>query len=256
VSEKRRADVLLLERGLAPTRSQAQALILAGKVYAGERRVEKAGTLLAADVAIRVAGEPRFVSRGGLKLDSALETLHVSVEGLCCADVGASTGGFTDCLLQRGARRVYAIDVGYGQLAPRLAGDPRVVVMDRTNARYLTADSLGEHVDLVVVDASFISLRTLLPALGALLREGGRLLALVKPQFEAGREQARRGRGVIKDPEIREHTIAAVRQAVESHDFVLHGECDSTVAGPKGNVEHFVLAEKRARAQKTSTQTS
>lgn len=244
MSEKRRADVLLVEQGLAPTRSKAQALILAGQIYAGDQRVDKAGTLIAADAPLRVVAAPRFVSRGGDKLEGALTTLAVEVAGLVCADVGASTGGFTDCLLQRGARRVYAVDVGYGQLASKLASDPRVVAMDRTNARYLTAASFPEAIELAVVDASFISLGKLLPALRALLGEGARLLALVKPQFEAGRKEAGRGHGVIKDPEVRLRTIADARTRIEEHGFQLEDGCDSALAGPKGNLEHFLLARR------------
>jgi len=244
MSEKRRADRVVVEQGLAPTRSKAQAMILAGQVYAGDQRIDKAGLMIAADLPLRVAAAPRFVSRGGDKLEGALTTLSLEVAGQVCVDVGASTGGFTDCLLQRGASRIYAVDVGYGQLASKLVSDPRVVVMDRTNARYLTAASFPEAIDLAVVDASFISLGKLLPALAASLGKGARLLALVKPQFEAGKEEAGRGRGVIKDPEVRMRTIADARTSIEQHGFELEGACDSELAGPKGNVEHFVLARK------------
>lgn len=237
---KLRADVALVERGLAPTRTQAQALILAGRVYSGERRIEKAGETLADGALLEVRGVPRFVSRGGDKLDGALEELSLDVTGAVVVDVGASTGGFTDCVLQRGAKKVYAVDVGHGQLAQKLREDPRVVVMERTNARTLTA--LPEPVDLVVVDASFIGIEKLLPAIAVVLPPGGRLLALVKPQFEAGKDAARRARGVIRDPEVRARAIDSARSAIEAAGFEVQGEADSRIPGPKGNVERFVLA--------------
>lgn len=241
---RKRADLLLVERGLAESRTRAQALLLAGRVYSGEQRIEKSGTLLPQDIEIEVRGGERFVSRGGHKLEGALEELGLDVQGAVAVDVGASTGGFTDCLLQRGAALVYAVDVGQGQLASRLVDDPRVVVMDRTNARHLEPEQFAEPIDLVVVDASFISLDKLMPALGRLLRPGGHLLAMVKPQFEAGREEARRHRGVIKDPAVREAAIARARDAIVAEGLRVTGECDSRVPGPKGNVERFVLAER------------
>jgi len=250
---RERADQLLVARGLCPTRAQAQALIFAGRVYVGEQRVEKAGVRLPLDAALVVREGDRYVSRGGQKLEGALAALGVDVAGLTCADIGASTGGFTDCLLQRGAEKVFAVDVGHGLLADRLRRDSRVVVMERTNARNLTLEQLGQPVDLVVVDASFIGLNKLLAAIAGILRATGRLLALVKPQFEAGREEARRGRGVIRDPEVREAAIHTVRVAFREHGFRIAGEHDSTLRGKKGNLERFLLAE---RAQSTSTQTS
>jgi 23S rRNA (cytidine1920-2'-O)/16S rRNA (cytidine1409-2'-O)-methyltransferase len=242
--KRERADRLLQLQGLATSRSQAQALLLAGRVYAGERRIDKAGTLLETSTQLTLRGGTRFVSRGGLKLEGALETLGFDVRGLVAADVGASTGGFTDCLLQRGARQVFAIDVGHGQLAQGLREDPRVVVMERTNARHLTADSLGSTIDLCVVDASFISLEKLLGALAAILRPGGHLLALVKPQFEVGRREASRARGVIRDESLRLEAIGRTVAAVREHGFTLLGECESSIKGPKGNLEHFVLAAR------------
>jgi 23S rRNA (cytidine1920-2'-O)/16S rRNA (cytidine1409-2'-O)-methyltransferase len=244
--DKQRADHLLVERGLCPTRSQAQSLLLAGRVFSGERRVEKSGELLPADAPLEIRGGERYVSRGGSKLEGALASLGVDVSGLECADLGASTGGFTDCLLQHGARRVHAVDVGHGLLAASLRNDARVRVMERTNARHLTAELLGTSVELVVVDASFISIGKLLPAVDAILAPGGRLLALIKPQFEAGREEASRGRGVIRDPEVRARTIRDAEQAIRELGFELLGGADSTLPGPKGNVEYFVLARKPA----------
>ena len=239
---KRRVDLLLVERGLADSRTRAQALLLAGKVYSNERRIDKTGTLLEEDAPLVVRESERYVSRGGIKLEGALDDFGLDVTELVAVDIGASTGGFTDCLLQRGAARVYAVDVGHGQLADKLRRDPRVVVMERTNARHLTAAALPERPALVVVDASFIGLDKLLPAIAELLPDGGRLLALVKPQFEVGREQARKHRGVIADPVLRQSAIDAVRAALEQHAFRVQGSVDSKLPGPKGNREAFLLA--------------
>jgi 23S rRNA (cytidine1920-2'-O)/16S rRNA (cytidine1409-2'-O)-methyltransferase len=253
VPAKRRIDVLLVEQKLAPTRARAQALVLAGKVFVGERRIDKAGTELDANSEILVREAERFVSRGGHKLEGALTALGCVVDGAVCADVGASTGGFTDCLLQHGAHKVYAIDVGHGQLAHKLTTDERVVVMDRVNARHLTADVFAERLDWVVVDASFISLEKLLPAITSWLLPGARLLAMIKPQFEVGRDEARRARGVIRDAGVRSAAIEHVLAAIRDSGYHVLGGADSDVPGPKGNVEYFVLAEL---AQKTSTQAS
>jgi 23S rRNA (cytidine1920-2'-O)/16S rRNA (cytidine1409-2'-O)-methyltransferase len=244
-----RADALLVGRGLAATRAEAQALVLAGEVYAGERRVEKSGDLLADDAELMVRARRRFVSRGGDKLDAALDVFvkeGLAIEGARCLDVGASTGGFTDCLLQRGAARVVAVDVGFGQLAAKLRADPRVDVRERTNARDLAPADFAEPIDLVVVDASFISLAKLAPPIARLVPEGAALVALVKPQFEAGREAASKGRGVIRDPAVREAAITTARAAVEATGFHVVASVDSALPGPKGNVEHFLFA-RRAR---------
>ena len=241
---RRRVDELLVLRGLMPSRSKAQAYVLSGRVFSGEQRIDKPGQLLAADAPLDVKAGPRFVSRGGEKLEGALGALGVDPEGSVCVDVGASTGGFTDCLLQHGAAKVYAVDVGHGQLDPKLRHDPRVVVMERTNARQLGAEDFAEPIALAVVDASFIGLDKLLPALERLLQSGGQLLALVKPQFEAGRREVRRGRGVIRDPAVRESAIAGARSAIARSGFELLGECDSCLPGPKGNLERFVLARR------------
>jgi 23S rRNA (cytidine1920-2'-O)/16S rRNA (cytidine1409-2'-O)-methyltransferase len=243
---KIRVDQLLVERGLAPSRAKAQALVMAGVVSSRGRRIDKVGTTLEADAELHVA-EPasKFVSRGGDKLDSALtafSTAGLVIAGTFAVDVGASTGGFTDCLLARGAAKVYAIDVGYGQLAAKLRADPRVVVRERTNARDLSAADFAEPIDLIVVDASFIGLAKLLPAIARVLREGGALVALVKPQFEAGKEAASRGRGVIRDGAVRERAIESARFAVVEAGFLVRAEIDSAVHGPKGNVERFVYA--------------
>lgn len=241
---KQRVDVLLVERGLAPTRAKAQALVLAGEVFRGEQRVEKPGLLVPPDTELTVRSRQKYVSRGGLKLEGALTDLGFSPAGLRAADLGASTGGFTDCLLQHGAAHVYAIDVGKGQLAHKLVTDDRVTVLDRTNARHLAPEQVGGGVELVVVDASFISLDKLLPAIAHLLLPEGHLLALIKPQFEVGRAEAQRSRGVIRDPELRQNAIESVLGAVREAGFELLGDCACRVPGPKGNVEHFVLARR------------
>ncbi len=214
--------------------------MLAGRVFSGERRVDKAGEQLAEDAPLEVRGEaPRYVSRGGLKLEAALDAFAYDPGGAVAADFGASTGGFTDCLLQRGAARVYAVDVGYGQLDAKLRGDPRVVVMERTNARHLKEGDLPEPMDLVVVDASFIGLEKLLPAAGRVLREGGAVIALVKPQFQVGKGRVGKG-GVVRDPALRAEAVQTVVRAAAEMGFEELGRCESPVPGPKGNVETFV----------------
>jgi 23S rRNA (cytidine1920-2'-O)/16S rRNA (cytidine1409-2'-O)-methyltransferase len=237
---KVRADLLLTQRGLAPSRTRAQALILAGKVYTGERRVEKSGEPLdeSAPLDVREPDHP-FVSRGGVKLAGALEELGYDPAGKSAADFGASTGGFTDCLLQRGATKVFAIDVGYGQLHDKLRRDERVVAMERTNARHLTESDLPERVDLVVIDASFIGLEKLLPAARALLKPDGEVLALVKPQFQVGQDKVGKG-GVVRDPAVRREAIEATVAAAEAIGFELQAQAESVITGPKGNQEEFI----------------
>ncbi|MEX2206709.1 MAG: TlyA family RNA methyltransferase [Myxococcota bacterium] len=235
-----RLDQRVLELGLESTLSRAQARILAGEVRLGDRVVDKAGMLVAADAALALKETRRFVSRGGEKLAGALDALGVDVSGLRCADVGASTGGFTDCLLQHGAAHVLALDVGYGQLAAKLRGDPRVTVRERTNLRHFALEPGEAAFDLVAVDVSFISLRQLLPRLHALARPGGRLLLMVKPQFELERGAVERG-GVVRDPELRARAVREVREAAETLGLVALGQADSQLAGPKGNIEVFLL---------------
>jgi 23S rRNA (cytidine1920-2'-O)/16S rRNA (cytidine1409-2'-O)-methyltransferase len=242
---KTRIDQLLVNRGLAETRARAQALILAGSVYVGGERVDKAGTTVKDDAAIDVRGaEHPYVSRGGVKLAGALDAFAIDVRGLRCLDVGASTGGFTDCLLQRGAATVVAVDVGYGQLAHKLRTDPRVVNMERTNARTLEAADVGGAADLTVVDASFIGLGKLASAIARCTRPGGQLVALIKPQFEVGREEASRGKGVVRDPEVRAHAIEGATAAMAEAGFTLLGAHDCVIAGPKGNLEAFLHARR------------
>jgi 23S rRNA (cytidine1920-2'-O)/16S rRNA (cytidine1409-2'-O)-methyltransferase len=234
---RERIDRLLVARGLAPTREKAQALILAGDVAANGAVVRTAGTLLPLDAELSVAAPPPYVSRGGLKLAGALAAFPIDPSGRVCADVGASTGGFTDLLLQRGAQRVYAIDVGYGQLDPGLRADPRVVVLDRTNARYLR--SLPEPVSLVTVDVSFISLAKILPALRGWLTAEGEVIALVKPQFEVGASQVGKG-GVVRDAGVRARAVVTVAEAARALDLRVRGVCPSPIAGPAGNREIFL----------------
>jgi 23S rRNA (cytidine1920-2'-O)/16S rRNA (cytidine1409-2'-O)-methyltransferase len=242
-SPKHRADQLLVTRGLAESRSRAQALIMAGKVYAGTRRIAKAGEPLAADASLAVKGRDHpWVSRGGLKLAAALDAFAVDPAGCVAADLGASTGGFTDVLLQHGAARVYAVDVGHGQLAWPLRRDDRVVVLERTNARHLDSDRVPESLDLIVCDASFISLETVLPAAMALAEPGARLIALIKPQFEVGREQVGKG-GVVRDPALHDTVCARVRAWLEARPgWSVMGIARSPVTGPEGNVEFLVAA--------------
>jgi 23S rRNA (cytidine1920-2'-O)/16S rRNA (cytidine1409-2'-O)-methyltransferase len=242
--KRERVDRLLVERGLAPSRTRARALIEAGKVFAEGALVSRASELFAAEVSLTISElDHPYVSRGGLKLAGALDDLRLDLQGRVLADIGASTGGFTDCALQRGAARVYAIDVGHAQLHPRLASDPRVIAREGVNARHLCADSLPEPVDVVLVDASFISLRKLLPALVSLLRAGGQLLALVKPQFEVGPEHVG-ARGVVSDDDLRASALRDVCADAAGLALTLLGHTDSRLAGPEGNREIFALFQK------------
>jgi 23S rRNA (cytidine1920-2'-O)/16S rRNA (cytidine1409-2'-O)-methyltransferase len=256
---KVRLDVLLVERGLAESRAKAQAMIMAGQVRVADQVTLKPATAVTADSVLTVDSGPRFVSRGGEKLDAALEAFAIDVTGLVCADVGASTGGFTDCLLQHGAAKVYAIDVGKGILHWKLRNDPRVVVMEETNARYV--ESLPEQVSIVTVDASFISLKILLPVVkkwfaplqlppfaAKIGGESGRgVIALIKPQFEAGKKDVSRGDGVIRDPEIHKQVLLDVLSFAQREGFQIRGLIKSPLLGPKGNADFLVwLGEKNA----------
>lgn len=242
---KQRVDQLLVQKGLCATRSQAQALIMAGRVFSGEVRIDKSGALVAEETELRVRAGQNFVSRGGDKLAGALEDLALCPADAVCVDIGASTGGFTDCLLQRGARKVYAVDVGHGQLADKLRRDPRVVCREGTNARYIVAADFEEPIDWVVIDASFIGLEKLIGSVAQILRQQGTLVALIKPQFEAGRDEVRRGKGVIRDPLVRQCAIDNAVRHVTDTGFELLGQCDCRVRGPKGNVEHFLAAVRK-----------
>ncbi len=242
-SAKRRADQLLVERGLAESRARAQALILAGSVFEGERRIAKAGDQLAADAALRVKGRGHpWVSRGGVKLAHALDHFGIDVSARIALDIGASTGGFTDVLLARGAQLVYAVDVGHGQLAWKLRHDPRVIVYERLNARSLTREQIPEPVDIIACDASFIGLAKVLQAPLTLAAAGAALVALVKPQFEAGREHVGKS-GVVRDPAIH---IAVCERAAEwvgaQPGWTVIGVVESPILGPEGNREFFLYA--------------
>lgn len=243
---KLRADVAVFEQGLAPSREKAQALILAGQVLCGDRPVTKAGETIPAGAALRLRGEPMpYVSRGGLKLAHAIKTFGVDVAGAVAVDIGASTGGFTDCLLQGGAARVYCIDVGHGQLDWKIASDSRVVVIDRTNIRHMPPDRIPERCTLAVIDVSFISLRLVLPTVPALLVPGAPVLALVKPQFEVGRENVGKG-GIVRDEGARLAAVADVVAAAKALGFTMLGETTSPITGGKGNVEFLIHLQTRA----------
>ena len=241
---KRRADQLLVDRGLAESRQRAQALILAGIVFTGERRIDKAGETIADDAEIAVRGRDHpWVSRGGVKLAHALDHFAIDVGGLVALDIGSSTGGFVDVLLTRGAARVHAVDVGRGQLAWKLRQDPRVAVHDGVNARYLTSAEIAEPVDIVTCDASFIGLATVLPAALALAKPRARLVALIKPQFEAGPGAVGKG-GVVRDPDIHRAVCEAAASWITSQGWQVAGITDSPITGPAGNRE-FLLHAKR-----------
>ncbi len=244
---KKRLDVLLTEQGYADTRTKAQAIIMAGQVYVDGQKADKPGVSYEESVSIEVRGEScPFVSRGGLKLQKALRDFGVDPTGFVCSDSGASTGGFTDCLLQQGAKKVFAIDVGYGQLDWKIRSDPRVVVMERTNIRYVTPQDLGEPLDLSVIDVSFISLKIVLPAIKALLKPSGQVLCLIKPQFEAGRDKVGK-KGVVREPEIHKEVLDDFVQLANSLDFSILGLTFSPVKGPEGNIEflaHLTLDDR------------
>jgi 23S rRNA (cytidine1920-2'-O)/16S rRNA (cytidine1409-2'-O)-methyltransferase len=237
---KQRIDTLLVERGLVESREKAKALLLAGAVRVDGQRVDKAGQNVSIDSSIELAEMPRYVGRGGLKLEGALERFGVDATGRVCLDVGASTGGFTDCLLQHGAARVYAFDVGAGQLDWRLRNDPRVVVREGVNARYLRPEDLPEPVDLIVCDVSFISVTMILPALPPLLRTNGEIIILVKPQFEVGREQVGKG-GIVRDPQLQAEACARVEAVVQALGFKT-AIMESPILGAAGNREFLLYA--------------
>ena len=248
MKNKKRLDVLLVEQMYAETRSKAQAIIMAGLVYVNGQKADKAGMSFDADTAqIEVRGQAcPYVSRGGLKLEKALRDFGVDPTGFVCSDSGCSTGGFTDCLLQQGASKVFAIDVGYGELNWKIRNDPRVVVMERTNIRYVTPEDIGEPLDLSVIDVSFISLKIVLPAIRNLLKEGkGQVLCLIKPQFEAGRENVGKN-GVIREPSVHKEVLDNFVALAKELEFTILGLTFSPVKGPAGNIEflgHLTLAE-------------
>ena len=244
---KKRLDVLLVERGYADTRTKAQAIIMSGLVYVQGQKSDKPGTSYEenVDIEVRTGGCP-YVSRGGLKLEKALRDFGVDPTNFVCSDSGASTGGFTDCLLQQGAQKVFAIDVGYGQLDWKIRSDPRVVVMERTNIRYVTPEQLGEALDLSVVDVSFISLKIVLPVIKSLLKPTGQVLCLIKPQFEAGKDKVGK-KGVVREPAIHQEVLDQFVEHVTQTGFRILGMTFSPVKGPEGNIEflaHLTLDDK------------
>ena len=243
--KKQRLDLLLVDQGLAESRTKAQALIMAGLVYHGEQKLDKAGAEFPDDYEINVRGkEHPWVSRGGMKLMQAIEEFKLDVMGLVAMDVGSSTGGFTDVLLTHGAAKVFAVDVGHGQLDVKLRNDPRVVVMEETNARYLTPEMIGESLDLIVCDASFISLTKVLPAALALAKPQAQLVTLIKPQFEVGKAEVSRGKGVIRDAGLHQQVCEAIAAWVADLGWQVMGITKSPITGPKGNVEFLLYAKK------------
>ncbi len=241
---KERIDVLLVEKQLIETRERAQRTIMAGLVFVDGERVDKSGTKVDVESEIVVKGNPiPYVSRGGLKLEKAIKTLAIDLTDKCCMDIGASTGGFTDCMLQNGARKVFAVDVGYGQLDWKLRNDPRVFNMERTNIRYVTAEQIGEPLDFLSIDVSFISLKLVLPVAVSLLKQDGTMVFLIKPQFEAGREHVKKS-GVIRDPKIHLQVLKTVLEFAQSFGLVIDYLTFSPIKGPKGNIEFLAYARK------------
>ncbi len=247
MSEKTRLDVLLVERGLQESRQKAQATIMSGLVFVNNQRADKPGMSVANDVQIEVRGNAlRYVSRGGLKLEKAVKAFDLSLKNLICADIGASTGGFTDCMLQNGAQKVYAVDVGYGQFDWKLRNDPRVVVMERTNARYLTHEQVPDALDFASIDVSFISLKLILPALHGILKENGKIACLIKPQFETGREKVGK-KGVVRDPDVHKEVLNNFLQYAKDLDFTVLALTFSPIRGPEGNIEYLGYLERGYR---------
>lgn len=244
--KKERLDALLTAKGLFESRAKAQAAIMAGQILVNEQKIDKPGTQVPEDAAIRILGDKLpYVSRGGLKLEKALKIFPISVEGKVVADIGASTGGFTDCALQNGAAKVYAIDVGYGQLAWKLRSDERVVNMERTNVRYLEKEHLAEMVDAATIDVAFISLDKVLPAVHKILKPEGFVIALIKPQFEAGKENVGK-KGVVRDPKVHEAVINNVIAFAKNEGFGIAGLEFSPIKGPEGNIEYLLYLTLQA----------
>jgi len=249
---KTRLDVLLTERGLIESRERAKAVIMSGNVFVGGHRADKPGMQVSSDIMIEVRSIPEFVSRGGQKLEKALKTFGVSPDGKICIDCGASTGGFTDCLLKNGARLVYAVDVGYGQLAWSLRNDPRVITMERTNIRHVTADMFNIRPEIAVIDVSFISLSLVLPVVSGLLTGHGEALCLIKPQFEAGREKVGK-KGVVRDPETHKSVLETFIGYSAQSGFAVKGMTHSPVKGPEGNIEFLGWLSKQGAGEYIDT---
>lgn len=244
MSKKMRLDVLLVERGLQESRQKAQAVIMTGNVFVSGQRVDKPGTAVPEDAPVEVRGGGlRYVSRGGLKLEKAMQTWPITLQGKICADIGASTGGFTDCMLQNGAEKVYAVDVGYGQLDWKLRNDPRVVCLERTNARYLSHEEVPDELHFASIDVSFISLKLIFPALYELLSDGGEIACLIKPQFEAGREKVGK-KGVVRDPAVHLEVLEHFLEHAKENHFTVLGITYSPIRGPEGNIEYLGYLRK------------
>ena len=249
MADKIRLDVALFERGFAESREKAKALIMAGIVFVNNQKSDKAGNIVKPDDVIEVRGHGlKYVSRGGLKLEKAVDVFGLDLSGFVCADIGASTGGFTDCMLQNSASKVYAIDVGYGQLAWKLRTDERVVNLERTNFRYVTNEQIPEELDFASVDVSFISLSHILPVMRTLLKEGGRAVCLIKPQFEAGKENVGK-KGVVREKSVHIAVIEKILELITQEKFSLLGLDFSTVKGPEGNIEYLCYIEKSENCQ-------
>lgn len=249
---KKRLDILIMEQGLAESREKAKALIMAGLVYVDHQKADKPGDSFSEDALLEVRGKGlQYVSRGGLKLEKAIKEFGLELSGLTCMDIGASTGGFTDCMLQNGAEKVYSVDVGYGQLAWSLRTNPKVVNLERTNARYLTQEQIPEPIDFFSVDVSFISLTLILPALRELLREDGRAVCLIKPQFEAGREKVGK-KGVVRDQSVHCEVIEKIMDFVLNSGYSVLGLTFSPVKGPEGNIEYLIYLQKSSAPCKAS----
>ena len=249
MTEKTRLDIALFERGFAESREKARALIMAGIVYVNNQKSDKAGNTVKPDDIIEVRGETlKYVSRGGLKLEKAMKSFNISLENCICADIGASTGGFTDCILQNGAKKVYSIDVGYGQLAWKLRTDERVINLERTNFRYVTREQVPDELDFASVDVSFISLYHILPNLRTLLKEGGRAVCLIKPQFEAGRENVGK-KGVVRDKAVHIAVIEKIIGLIAENNYSLLGLDFSPIKGPEGNIEYLCYIEKAEKSE-------
>ena len=248
MKEKERLDVLLVNRGLAPSREKAKTMIMAGDVFVENQREDKAGSTFPINANIEVRGEQlKYVSRGGLKLEKAMQEFPITLEKKVCMDIGASTGGFTDCMLQNGAAKVFAVDVGYGQFAWKIRQDPRVVCMEKTNIRYVTPEDIGEQLDFASVDVSFISLSKVLPAAKELLKDGGEMVCLIKPQFEAGKEKVGK-KGVVRDKNVHIEVIQNVITYATGNGFQVLGLSYSPVKGPEGNIEYLIHLRKSDEA--------
>mgnify|MGYP002335939319 CR=1 FL=1 len=242
---KSRLDKILVEKGLAPSRERAQALIMEGKVFVNGMPSPKAGAMVAEDAAIELKGEDiPYVSRGGLKLEAAVKHFNISLKDKTAMDVGSSTGGFTDCMLQNGAKKIYCIDVGYGQLAWKLRQDQRIVLIERTNVRYLERNKIPDEIDIAAIDVSFISLTKVVPAVLEFLKKDGEIIALIKPQFEAGKGEVGKG-GIVKDEAKRLKTVEYVRESLESLGLETIGVMQSPIAGQKGNIEFLIYMKRR-----------